>query len=57
MITTAGMEEMVTSLAIGIPVAADGDDYQFRIGNLGAYGRWNRSAVQRVEHVAPSIVG
>jgi hypothetical protein len=50
------MEEMVSSLAVCIPITADGDDRQLRIGNLGAYSWRNRSAMQRIEHVPSGIV-
>ena len=56
MIATGSMEKMVAPLAVGIPVAADGDDYQLRIGNLGADSWRNRSAMQGVEHVASGVV-
>ena len=52
-----GMDKLVSSLSIGIPVTAHGDNYHLRISYLGTNSGGNRPAVKRVEYITTSIMG
>ena len=51
------MDEVVSSLAIGVAVPADNDDRDRRVGNPDACRHGEAAAVKAIEEVASHVMG
>jgi hypothetical protein len=50
------MDEMIPPLSISISVTANCNYNQFRIDNLGTYGRRHWPSMKRVEYIASGVM-
>jgi len=56
MIAPHGVDEVIAAFTISIPIAADGNDSQLRVGTFRANSRWYRPAVEGIEGVALQVM-